>query len=373
MENLSKLTLVIPSYNRQQYLARNLHYWSGKDVWVIALDGSPKRIGSDLLKGLDQNVSYFHLPSSLRERLWSVNNHLQTKYMALLADDDFYLPSGLKAAINFLEENPDYSACIGRPTGFGYDLGSGVFGIPGIYNDMNIDYNINSNSPGQRMVDHMGRYMPSTMYAVLRSKNWDKTIGAFVRREFPVFAMVELQMELSTSYIGKSMVLPILSWLKSTELEQISGPDPSLIRTIEFHDLWPNEGDATNFRAEFTSSMAEVLCDVDERPRAVVGSEIEAAMDAYVAWWYYYIRKYVPFYGAREYMKRVLPARVTNMITSYLRAHRLRLNAKQGKQGLLALGKQLKDNGIFVDMAELQDIVDYIQNFHLNQEAARGF
>ena len=366
---LEHLTLVIMSYKRPMYLARSLRYWNNRGPRVIAFDGSPNPIDSSALEGLTSNLSYHHAPISYRARLELVESELRTPYVALLADDDFYLPSGLEASIRHLEENADYAACIGRPIGFGYELMSGVFGVTGVYGDMNNNYRIVSETPGLRMREHMGRYMPSTMYAVLRATNWKKTVEAYIKKEFPVFCIVELQMELATAYHGKSAVLPILSWLKSTELEQTVSAEISLQRVNEFHDFWRSD---ERFPSSFVRVMADVLRDIDQRPVQVVASEIRVAMDAYVAWCDSYFRNAISFFDAREFLKRVLPHALTSAITRYLRTMRLKRADNQKKTSLIAMGRQLTDTGTSVDMHELQEIIAFIHSFHDVQNPSDG-
>ena len=40
--NLSKITIVIPSYERQKYLIKKIKYWSNFEVDVHIVDGSDK-------------------------------------------------------------------------------------------------------------------------------------------------------------------------------------------------------------------------------------------------------------------------------------------------------------------------------------------
>ena len=362
MSKLHDLTLVTLSYKRPAYLTRSLQYWSGRGPKIIALDGSPEPIERSALEGLACNVSYKHAPVSFMKRLEMTQSMLDTPYVALLADDDFYLPSAVEASIEFLEKNSDYSACICRPAGFGYESTVGVFGVSGVYDDMNNDYRVVSDAPGERMREHMGRYMPSTMYAVLRSKNWSKTIEACVKKEFPVFAMAELQMELSTAYLGKSAVLPILGWLKSTELEQTQGPDISLLRTNEFQDLWSLESCNSDFRSEFIETMADVLQKVDQRSHSDVARDIEATMDDYVAWLDKYYGKTIPFRGARDFLKRILPASVQDQLRT------LRLTyTKRKRKSLNALVSQIMDSGTYVNTKELEEIILFVKRFHAHE------
>lgn len=371
-ENLTDLTFIIPSYNRQAYLLRNLQYWGGKGPQVFALDGSEIGIPEKITNDLGANIHYYHWPISYRERLAKVRDLIQTKYVAQLADDDFYLPSAILESIQALDADISLVACIGRPLGFNYCKNDGVIGIMGVYQDMFNDYVIDSDNPSSRMLAHMGRYMPSTIDAVLRADSWKKSIELYAKYEFPVFAIGELQIELSISYLGKSKVIPCLSWLKSTELEQVISPDISLIRACEFHDCWDLPEFKNEFRDRFLQVSSEVFSEFDGRDPLVIANEVEVAMDAYVAWCDSYFRKMISFYGIRENLKRVLPDSITNVIKSHLRAHRLKRNARQPKQSLLELGQHLNESGTFVNMAELQEIVNFIQSFHLKQDTARG-
>src|SRR5574337_94950 len=97
MSLLSKLTLVIPTYNRQRYVLRNMRYWSGSTVTVHVLDGSERPIPAEEMVGLAATINYHHLPISWLNRLGKVANLVQTEYAALLGDDEFFLPNALQA------------------------------------------------------------------------------------------------------------------------------------------------------------------------------------------------------------------------------------------------------------------------------------
>jgi len=99
---LSKLTIVIPTYNRQSYALRNMRYWSGRGAIVHVIDGSPVTISKDDLVGLADNIHYHHHPNSLYERFKYSLQLIRTDYSALLSDDEFFLPSASEVCINEL-------------------------------------------------------------------------------------------------------------------------------------------------------------------------------------------------------------------------------------------------------------------------------
>lgn len=365
-ELLKELTLVIPSYNRQAYLLRSLKYWDGRGPQVYALDGSGQAISENAIKDFGENIHYLHLPLSYRERLNRARNIIRTRYVALLADDDFYLPSGLVAAIASLESDSSLVACVGRPLGFNYNKKNAVVGINGVYQDMYNDYIIDSEKPAMRIFDHMNRYMPSTMYAILRTEDWRKSLEAHVRHEFPIFSIIELQMELTISYLGKTKVIPFLSWLKSTELEQAAGPDISLLRTNEFHDWWPSPEYKQVFRDKFLEVTAEVFSEFDGRDRCVISKEIEVAMDAYVAWCERYFKKAVSFYRLREALKVCLPKIIVSVITHATRKMRRLQNSPESQRTLIECAKAVEKSGTSVNFHELNEIVALVADFHAN-------
>ena len=70
-KKLAKLTLVMPSYERQPFVIRSMKYWSNKNVKLVVLDGSKCSIKSSILKtlNLNKNIYYEHSKSSFVKRL----------------------------------------------------------------------------------------------------------------------------------------------------------------------------------------------------------------------------------------------------------------------------------------------------------------
>jgi len=68
---------------------------------------------------------------------------------------------------------------------------------------MNNDYGCTPVHLDSALREHMGRYMPSTMYRCCVQKIGENVEG-YIKREFPVFAIAELQMENYKRYLGKS-------------------------------------------------------------------------------------------------------------------------------------------------------------------------
>jgi len=364
MNNLNKLTLITLSYERQELLIRNVNFWKNKGCKHLILDGSSRALDKKVLDEWGASITYLHAPISYQKRFALIGDYLKTQYYILAADDDFYFPNTLKNSIKFLDENNDYSACCGRPLGFEFDAKVGVCVRPGVYNDMNNNYKIDDITPRNRMISHMGRYMPSTMYAVLRTVNWDLTVGHYINKEYSIFSIIELEMELITAYLGKSIVLPELGWLKSIELDQINTDEPTFKRDRELHNIWPMDAEKDSFRLDYLASMSQWLSKADNRNIEEISIEIDTAMNAYVLWCEKYFTENISLFYFREKIKFIFSS---NMLTSLLKFKRKFINRffKYKKRVLFREYLDfLRSTGCDVDLKDQQSIEHAIKQFY---------
>ena len=116
---LDKLTIIIFTYNRHNFLKRTIKYWSNYNIKLVILDGSDTKLEDLYLK--QQNIKYIHNTNVLYERLLSSINYIDTEFMILGTDDEFYLPSALSSCVKFLSKDISFSSCGGRAIGFGFD------------------------------------------------------------------------------------------------------------------------------------------------------------------------------------------------------------------------------------------------------------
>lgn len=279
---LSRLTVIIPSYERPHYLGRALRYWSGCGARVLVLDGSrspflhrdPRRF----LRG--DNVTYLHRPVRLAERLALAGEMLDTPYAVLAGDDEFHLASGLSAAIAALDADPALVACCGRVARFALGPRFRPMGAPGYPRFAGHD--ILHATPAERMVAHMADYVPTTVYAVLRSAVWKAAVQPALRDEVPLFASAELQFELTVMEFGKSRVLPVLQWLRSAEIGATQSADVSLATPTKLHQIW-GDPDHQALCRRMIDSTAAALSATTGTDSAELAARIEAALNAYAA------------------------------------------------------------------------------------------
>ena len=240
-KNLKKLTLVMLSFERQLFVIRSMKYWSKKNINLLVFDGSKKPIQSAILKKFTKykNIYYEHCKSSYVQRILKAKSLIKTEYVALIGDDEFYIPSTVKRCIDELDKNNELVSCIGTAVSF-YPLHGLIYGRPK-YPKL-FGYEISHNDPRERVKTHMRDYVPSLIYAITRAHNWKIAASAYTDKEFPVFAMFELQMEMILSFSGKSKVIPYLMWLRSSnESKKIINKEKSLIPTNTFSKWWQNK------------------------------------------------------------------------------------------------------------------------------------
>ncbi len=113
MSDLNNLTIVIPTYNREQIIRKSIKYWESIGVHILVLDGSDQRIFQDGLLNADSMVAYYSFPRNTSDKVVSGSYHrrmrfavahVKTKYVAICADDDYFLKSGINKALQILDD-----------------------------------------------------------------------------------------------------------------------------------------------------------------------------------------------------------------------------------------------------------------------------
>lgn len=229
--NLSDLTLVVPTYNRQDYALRQMTYWDESSVTLHILDGTNRPIPKDHLQGFNKNIHYHHIPKSYEERLKQSLEFIDTPYVALLCDDEFYIPSALEHCIDTLKKNNELVACIGRCLGFSDGLGIPMYPLMKGYTCV-------WSTPDERMIHHMNPYVQSIQYAVHHTPIWKQSINVLSAHHYSSPDIPELLFELATCYQGKSVVIDELMWLRNMENNPIETKGWN--RSLQI-DTWCND------------------------------------------------------------------------------------------------------------------------------------
>lgn len=188
---MNKVDIIIPTYNRTDYLKRILNYYQkyGCDFnFIVADSSSPenKKSNKELISSYKKlKILYIDKfsPNLIQSRKFAeMVKYVKNKYVCFCADDDFIIPTAISAAVNFLEKNPDYAAAHGTYIGFhtfNPPLGRKHF----LWGYRNTPQTISSSEPLERLKSHLQNY---TLV------NWAVRRTVVVKKSYAEFSKVKL-------------------------------------------------------------------------------------------------------------------------------------------------------------------------------------
>ena len=213
MKNLSKLTVIIPSMNRQKLGLSTMNYWSKFNVKLHFVDGSENRIEDSNLSMFNENIRYHHFNIfSEIDRVKKILHLIDTKYCILGSDDDVLLPNALSKCIDVLEKENDFSCCFGQVLGFKYLDDKYMF----YENNTNLkDFSLDSDNKEDRLKKYSLKPVPFSIFSVMKSEIFKKVCDVDNFTEISYFAAFELRANLLTTYFGKSKAISYLTLLRN--------------------------------------------------------------------------------------------------------------------------------------------------------------
>jgi glycosyltransferase domain-containing protein len=259
-DSLSLLTVVVCSYGRPKELGNTLSFFAHFGLRAVVIDGSEKPLSSTLLKPLDSlNITYVHEPTpSLLNRLSVAASLVRTPYVALMFDDEYFLPSALSRAVEFLENNSQYVSCGGQAIGFGPGLKKGQLMWSEFYPNHR-GFTLSEKNPLDRVVKHLSDYRMASYCSVVRTRSWSAAWSEIARRQFLPYGVQELQFECAMSFSGYMHMLPDLFWLRNLEVPSIKNVGvKGLDDRLPFY-VWWRKVSTKSDRNSFVEVMASVL------------------------------------------------------------------------------------------------------------------
>ena len=359
---LSDLTIVVPTYNRQDYALRCMQYWSEKGPKVLVIDGTLKPIEKYEFYSLSSNIVYVHMPLGYYERLRASLNLINTKYVILACDDEFYIPSALEKCIIELDNNLELVACIGQCIGFNYHELNKVTGYPEYLKLRSLF--LSETEAEVRVKSHMYNYVPSLIFSINRSKDWKTAWQYILKVEFPAYSIGELQFEIFMSFAGKSKAINELMWLRSYECQPTRGQSPSLIPTNSFPDWWINSSDELE--------KEKLLIIMEDGFKALSNNKVDNLREVAIKGFEAYLdgmnRDLQLLTESNNIMNRllqvlrkILPQKIKNLVKFIT----LKLAIKSTySKSIINTSRDLSIFGINVDFEQLEEIEEIIIAFH---------
>lgn len=209
------ITLVIPTYNRPDFLNRILIFYNSYNIkYKIIVADSSYLVNKKLNKRIVQlfphlNILYLdHFPSKLipHRKYAQMFEFVKTEYCVFCADDDFIVPEGIEKAYEFLEKNPDYQAAHGTYMSFYVSSG---FGLKQFLWKFIYPYkSITSYKAQARLISHLTNYY-QVLYAVRRTDIVKKCYRECTKSKVRSLAFGELLPDMLTLIYGKMKRLNI--------------------------------------------------------------------------------------------------------------------------------------------------------------------
>jgi glycosyltransferase domain-containing protein len=206
-----KCTIIIPTYNRPDYLRRILSYYNkyGKNFNIIVADSSSnknKKQNKEIVLSFSSlNIFLIAYPSFYNQsrKIADTLKHVEKKYCVLCADDDFITPNGIIKSVEILEKNPDLTVVHGRYISFW--LNKKQFCWKPLYSCKSITFpDVKS-----RLNFHFSNYAVTTWYAVHKTD----FLGMILKESLKFTNDVqfgELLLSMLTLVYGKMKCLDVL-------------------------------------------------------------------------------------------------------------------------------------------------------------------
>ena len=124
---MKKVSIIIPTYNRPNYLRRILDYYNSykTDYKIIIADSSSienKALNKETISSFPNlKILYLDVYSDKINPLYKLVDaikHTKGKYCLFCADDDFITPNGINQSVDFLENNQDFTIVHGHYISF---------------------------------------------------------------------------------------------------------------------------------------------------------------------------------------------------------------------------------------------------------------
>ena len=248
--DLTQITLVILSHNRQHCLKKTLQFYKSTSLNLLVLDNSPLPLESEFIPS---NCRYINIDESFAVRSARASALVETPYTIIGADDEIYLPSSLEKMQDFLDKNDDYVA-VG-----GYAMAVWEYG-PTIAASWaykkTFKYHNNADTPLERIQLHTGGgSSPLTSFFTCNlTRTWAVQECLVMYAKAPVLATDAISV-LTICGAGKSKYLDLIYWVRNWN--QSPRSHAGWDRHVFLHEWWLNP-ENLQARDKFIADLSSV-------------------------------------------------------------------------------------------------------------------
>ena len=360
MDGLEKLSIVIPTYGRHDFVRRQISYWSDSPVTVHIMDGSPTPLIQTGMESIPSNVKYHHSTDDFFGRMRRATELVDTPYVAMLGDDDLFTKSGLKKCLEHLEGNSEVFGVVGRSMYF-FHQRSVVFGEPKHPEAANYDKEIQGGIARLLNLYHQGK-IGAVAYGVFRADQWKPTIRATYAKKYSSGYVYDTFLRTLLTYTGEIEVVEAVTWLCSGENPPIKNQSSfnRSVDLIEWLDDPKYKAEVMDFKRRLVS---EALVIKSEEKAVMVGA-IDYVVGTLEERYRFKANRRVSF---REKLPRMIkalaPAAVKQAAKSILPRSITKRLDWQGFRFLDCVDL-MEQRGVYVDRKEMSTITEMIRAFH---------
>ena len=217
---LSKVTLIIPTYNRGKFLERAVKYYCRTPIKILIADGSDKKNSTvELISEHSNSITYIFKPKlNFIDRLHYLNGLIETDYSLWMGDDEFHLITGIVRSAKILEERKEIVSVIGRSMTIGYNekYSSAYIRKGYMYEACAVKGTI-----AERIQKYFCNYTPTIDYSIMRTEVFKSAWDFVVKINSIRPGSHELYRSLYVLLCGDHLIHKEYQWLRSDENNQI--------------------------------------------------------------------------------------------------------------------------------------------------------
>ena len=362
--DLARLTIVVPSYERPQYVGRQIRYWNDRQATLLIVDGSARPLESTQTSG-NSRLLYHHHVASFQHRMLRACDLITTEFVALCGDDDLYLPSGLRACIERLDRDPGMVGCVGRSLRFSHTQGDMFAQF--INRDVADTSNMFASGLQRVSNTYQQNKIDSAMYGVYRTSAWQESVLFTYSLDYSTVYIYEFILALLLPFRGSVGITNHLTWMSSGENASIMNASGfnRAIGVLEWMNNSRYADEVFKLKTAVCDEMARTYdgarCDVEQVIERVF-AELHSRLMTKAS------RRHRR--SSRQILRRLLPI-VPNRLK-----HILKKQLPTGLRDRFAFGiipwddllRELEKSSIQCDVRELQHFTDVILEHDWNAE-----
>ncbi|CAB4825286.1 unannotated protein [freshwater metagenome] len=361
MGGLEKLSIVIPTFDRQSYVLRQVRYWEKSGAQIHIFDGSDQPLSDTSF--FTGNIHYHHAKEDFFARMLRAAETVDTEYVALLGDDDLFCKSGLKQCITVLDKEPGVFGVVGRAIYFFHQRGK-VLGHRTHESAANYPDDVTTGIQRLHNLYHDGK-IGAIAYGLFRSEGWKISVRATYGKKFSCAYVYDTFLRTMLTYYGDIRVSESLTWLCSGENPPIKDHS-SFNRKIDIVDWF----DAPELKAEvieFKTRLTEALFGFGRDAQVDLRDAVEYVVGTLEM-------RYRVKADSRKTLRNKLPKIAQRFVPQVLKDI-LKDHLPKGIRRILdwenyeleVVAKEAQNAGVAYEASELQEITQIIKDFHLRK------